>query len=154
MTNENRGRCRAIHLRLTLLSSRLSAKKLKALLSAKRLKGLVNKYYPNINFMSRSKHLTKLASIFIIKVDTTKSRSLVYRIKCEHEGCDASYIGKIERILHHRIKEHMANSSSACHQHEKTHQGNRLCYGDVEILDSADSNFKLECEELLHIVQH
>jgi hypothetical protein len=124
---------------------------------AKRLKGLVNKYYPNINFNVAFKTPDEIGKHFPYKdkVGTTKSRSLVvYRIKCGHEGCDASYIGKTERILHHRIKEHMANSSSACHQHEKTHPGHRLCYDDVEILDSADSNFKLECKELLHIVQN
>ena len=71
------------------------------------------------------------------------------RIKCE-----ASYIGKTERILQRRINEHMSDQNSACYKHQKDNPGHLMRFDKVEILDSADSNFKLECKELLHIIQH
>ena len=82
------------------------------------------------------------------------SRSLVvYRLRCSHPGCDESYIGKTERILLHRLKEHQSGESSVCHQHEVS-TGHEMDHENVEVLDSADSDFKLKLKELLHIVCH
>ena len=77
---------------------------------------------------------------------------VVYRVKCSNEDCNASYIGKTARILCHRIKEHRTGPESACHQHEMENPGHSMAYDNVEILDRADSNFKLEIKELLHIL--
>ena len=89
--------------------------------------------------------------------DTLKNaedRSLVvYSIRCDQ--CNAEYVGKTERILSYRIKEHSSNAktnTSACKQHERDHRGHTMNYGRVEVLDSADTNQKLLVKELLHIL--
>ncbi len=122
---------------------------------AKRLKGLVNNYYPQVDFNVAFKAPDEIGKHFPYKdsIRSKESRSLViYKIVCEREGCNATYIGKTERILCHRIKEHKKSSDSACHQHEIENPGHRMCYENVEIIDSASSDFKLRCKELLHIV--
>ena len=43
--------------------------------------------------------------------------------------------------------------NSACHQHERANPGHKMDYDEVEILDNADSNQKLEIKELLHIIK-
>ena len=78
---------------------------------------------------------------------------VVYRIKCSHEDCNATYIGKTCQILGHRIAEHRKQTSSACYQHEKRHPGHRMAYEEIEVIDKADSNQKLEIKELLHIIK-
>ena len=50
------------------------------------------------------------------------------------------------------MKEHQNGAESACRQHEIQNEGNLIAYENVEVLDRADSNFKLEIKELLHIV--
>lgn len=140
---------------------------------AKRLKGVVNKYYPDIDFNVAFKTPDEIGKHFSYKDKITKatSRSLVvYKINCgygsdsrnesdksnepeQRTKCDASYIGKTERILQRRINEHMSDPSSACYKHQIENPDHRMQFDKVEILDSADSNFKLECKELLHIIQ-
>lgn len=123
---------------------------------AKKVQHLVNEYYPQVDFNIAFKTPDEIGKHFPYKdnIKAKDGRSLViYRIKCKHEGCEASYIGKTERILQHRINEHRKFASSACHQHEKENIGHEMDYDNVEIIDSADSNMKLLCKELLHIVQ-
>lgn len=123
---------------------------------AKRLKRLVNDFYPQVDFNVAFRTPDEIGKHFPYKdnIKTNAQRSLVvYRIKCKHQGCDASYIGKTERILKHRIDEHKKKPDSACYQHEKENVGHVMDYDDVEIIDSADSNSKLLCKELLHIVK-
>ena len=124
---------------------------------AKKLKNLVEKHYPQVDFNVAFKTPNEIGKFFPFKdnIKQTTSRSLVvYRLKCTKEGCDASYIGKTERILCHRVKEHRTQASSACFQHEKQHKGHHINYDEVEILDSADNNLKLQIKELLQIVNH
>ena len=61
------------------------------------------------------------------------------------------YIGKTERILCHRLREHSENKKSALKEHadEKKHT---IDYENVKILDSADNDTKLRIKELLHIL--
>jgi hypothetical protein len=122
---------------------------------AKRLKGLVNTYYPKVDFNVAFKTPNEIGKFFPFKdnIKKTESRSLVvYRIKCAN--CDASYIGKTERILIHRLNEHRKSNNSACFQHEHENRGHKMAFERVEILDTADSNYKLELKELLHIIHH
>ena len=121
---------------------------------AKRMKGLVNQHYPQVDFNVAFKTPCEVGKHFPYKDNIKKieSRSLVvYKISCATEGCDATYVGKTERILCHRINEHRSLATSACHQHE-TDTGHKMDFDNTEIIDSADTNFKLECKELLHIV--
>ena len=122
---------------------------------AKRLKSHVNTFFPKVDFNVAFKSPNEIGKYFPYKdqVKNIQQRSLViYRLKCSMEGCNASYIGKTARILCHRIREHRTGPESACHQHEMENPGHTIAYDNVEILDRADSNFKLEIKELLHIV--
>jgi len=56
------------------------------------------------------------------------------------------HIGKTERILAHRINEHLKpNKDSAIHVFDPE---------NIEILDKATSNFKIRLKEELHIITH
>ena len=123
---------------------------------AKRLKTHVNKYFPQGDFNIAFKAPNEIGKFFPYKdrVKQVEHRSyVVYQIKCGEERCDATYIGKTSRILVHQLKEHQSNKESiTCKQHEIENPGHRMTYERVEILDSSESNFKLELNELLHII--
>ena len=72
-------------------------------------------------------------------------------MKCS--TCGATYIGKTEHILCHRLKEHRDGKSSACKQHVVSNPGHRIDFDNVEILDSADNDIKLRIKELMHILK-
>ena len=111
----------------------------------KRLKAHVNKHYPQVDFNIAFRAPNEIGKFFPFKdrVKQPQDRSLVvYRVKCSN--CDASYIGKTQRILCHRLKEHQKSSKSACKQHELNNPGHQMAYDEVEILDTAETNFKLE----------
>ena len=76
---------------------------------------------------------------------------VVYKLQCN--SCEASYIGKTERILGHRIKEHKTSNSSYCFQHMKNNVGHKIDYDGIEIIDRAVNNMKLQVKELLHILK-
>ncbi len=83
------------------------------------------------------------------KVNEREKQSLVvYHIKCK--DCGADYIGKTERILFYRLKEHKTQKSSALCQHQQS-TGHKIDFENVQILDRADSDRKLQLKELLHI---
>ena len=65
----------------------------------------------NVAFQSPMK-----ISLFKDKIKNVEEQSLVvYNLKCRE--CGVEYIGKTERILCHRLKEHRYNTNSACMQH-------------------------------------
>ena len=61
------------------------------------------------------------------------------------------YIGKTERILCHRLREHSESNKSALKQHADENK-HTIDYENVKILDSADNDTKLRIKELLHIL--
>jgi len=76
---------------------------------------------------------------------------VIYKITCE--TCKQSYIGKTKRILIHRIKEHNdTGKDSAIQTHRKEHPTHNINPYNIEIVDRADTNSKLELKEELHIV--
>ena len=78
---------------------------------------------------------------------------VVYKIRCE--TCNQEYIGKTERILEHRIKEHNnEKSESAIQTHKREYPAHKIDATNIEILDKADNNFKLMLKEMLHINAH
>ena len=94
-----------------------------------------------------------IAKLFPFKDNIKKvdERSMVvYELKCS--TCGVTYIGKTERILCHRLKEHRDKSSSACKQHIMSKPSHHIDFENVEILDSADNDLKLRIKELLHIL--
>ena len=81
-----------------------------------------------------------------------KQSLVIYHIKCK--DCQSDYIGKTERILHYRVREHKGESSnkeeSAIHKHhlETKHA---IDFDNVKIIDRADNDFKLQYKEVLQI---
>ena len=73
---------------------------------------------------------------------------MIYQIKCKE--FQASYIGKTERILFHRVEEHKGKSDSAIHEHHLV-TSHMIDFEKVEIIDRADSDFKLQFKEILQI---
>ena len=118
-----------------------------------RLKQLVNKNYPQIDFNVAFQAPMTIGKLFPFKdnVKNVEERSLVvYSLKCAI--CGVEYIGKTERILGHRLKEHKNNKASACRQHVDVNPTHHFDFNEVEILDTADSDRKLRIKELLHIL--
>ena len=77
---------------------------------------------------------------------------MAYHIKFSHEGCKENDIGKTERILMHRLKDHVReNFTPSCRQHEKS-TAHKMDYKNVEILDTASNDMKLRTKELVHIL--
>ena len=125
------------------------------------------------NFVNSNFRTTKLCVVFTTpteigknfkfkdRVDELEKQSLiVYQISCSQ--CEASYIGKTERIFTHRLKEHSRpkvnsldnnkTSDSAVYNHH-LETGHIIDYNSTKILDRADSDRKLQIKELLHIDQ-
>jgi hypothetical protein len=125
---------------------------------ALRLKRLVSTNYPQTEFNVAFQAPMTIGKLFPYK-DTVKNvldRSLVvYSLKCGN--CNDEYIGKTERLLGYRIKEHSSNAignKSACKLHERANTGHFINYDQVKILDGADTNHKLRIKELLHILKN
>ena len=119
-----------------------------------RLKKLVKVNYPQVDFNVAFKAPKTIGELFPFKdnVKNTEDKSLVvYKIKCKE--CGAEYIGKTERMLCHRIKEHQKNTNSVCYQHVEKNPGHQMDYENIEIIDKASTDFKLRMKELLHILK-
>jgi predicted GIY-YIG superfamily endonuclease len=115
-----------------------------------KLEHLVNGNLPQVEFNVAYQTPKTIGSYFPFKDNIKKpeDRSLVvYKISCKDY---AKYIGKTERILSHRIKEHQKSESSACLRHSKETK-HTIDYDNIEIIDKADSDLKLRIKELLHI---
>jgi hypothetical protein len=82
-------------------------------------------------------------------------RMVVYKINCK--TCNFDYIGKKERILVHRLKEHQKKkqktNKSACYEHIEENPTHEMGYENIQVIDRASSNFKLRMKELLHILK-
>ena len=117
------------------------------------LNKLIKKNYPQVKMLVAFKTQNAIGNLFPFKdrVNNVRLKSkVVYHLKCK--DCDANYIGKTERILHHRLLEHeKKDKNSAIHQHLLLHKSHRFDFDNVEILDRADTDYKLQIKELLHI---
>lgn len=118
-----------------------------------RLKHLIESNYPQVDFNIAFQAPSTIGQLFPFKdgIKNIEDRSrVVYSLKCI--TCGACYIGKTERILCHRLKEHQTSKTSACIQHVESHPGHLIDYQNVEILDSASNDNMLRIKELLHIL--
>jgi hypothetical protein len=118
-----------------------------------RLKSTIEEYYPQVEFNVAFQSPMTIGKMLPFKdnVKNVQDRSLVvYSLKCT--TCGAEYIGKTERILCHRIKEHMNNTNSALKQHLEMNKDHHIDFENVEILDNAENDTKLRIKELLHIL--
>ena len=122
-----------------------------------RLRKLVSENYWQTDFNVAFQAPRTIEKLFPFKdgVKNVLDRSLVvYSLKCGK--CEEEYIGKTERLLGYRIKEHRsdcASNNSACKRHERSNHNHKIDYDNVEVLDSADTDHKLRIKELLHILK-
>ena len=123
---------------------------------ASRLKNLVESNYPQVEFNVAFQAPMTIGKLFPFKdnIKNVLERScVVYCLKCE--TCGKQYIGKTDRILYHRMKEHSSKSpsnKSACREHILSHPDHFFDYNEVKVLDSADNFLNLRIKELLHIL--
>jgi hypothetical protein len=75
---------------------------------AVRLKSLVEESYSQVDFNVAFKSPKTIGSLFPFKdqIKEKTSQSLVFYVKINRKTCNVDYIGKTERILVHRLKEH------------------------------------------------
>lgn len=117
-----------------------------------RLKKLVERNFPQVDMKVAFKTPNEVGKLFPFKdrvKEPFKQSLVVYKITCQ--TCKADYIGKTERILQHRINEHKKSTKSALMQHIKENPRHKIDYENIEILDRAESDFKLRLKEMLHI---
>ena len=76
---------------------------------------------------------------------------VVYKLKCE--TCGASYIGETRALLSKRIYQHTTDNESAVKQHLITNKGHFFNITKIEVIDHADSDYKLKLIELQHIIK-
>ena len=75
---------------------------------------------------------------------------VVYKLKCL--DCGVEYIGKTKRILKERLHSHKSHDESAVYQHiVKTNH--RIDFENVQVIDRADTDYKLKLIELQHIIK-
>jgi predicted GIY-YIG superfamily endonuclease len=120
---------------------------------ANKLTKLVNSTFESVDLRIAFKAPNEIGKMFPFK-DNIKENHLkslvVYKIKCE--TCNQCYIGKTERILTHRIKEHNnSKKESAIQTHKRLNPTHQIDASNIEIIDRADTNFKLMLKEMLHI---
>ena len=125
---------------------------------SEKLKRLVEKTYSSVNLRVAFTTPSDLSKNFKFKdkiIEVEKQSLVVYHIKCSE--CHADYIGKTERILSYRIKEHQSskkdkkgNYASALYEHHKL-TNHKIDFDGIKILDRADSDPKLKIKEILHI---
>ena len=66
--------------------------------------------------------------------------------------CEASYIGKTESILCHRLKEHQTSKTSARIHNVESHIGHKIDFENAEIIHSLTNDIKLWIQELIHLL--
>ena len=121
---------------------------------AHRLKKHVEANFKNVEFNVAFQTPATIGQLFPFKDNIKNAKdksSVVYKLSCT--TCNAAYIGMTERILALRVKEHIKSPESACLQHLKNNPTHEIDYENVEVLDSADGEYKLRVKELLHILQ-
>ena len=96
---------------------------------------------------------SKLSSLSKVKCELpVLSRSnVVYLIKCGN--CSEFYIGKTERRLSQRVKEHMTSESSALRKHELA-SGHKIDFDSVSVLACDNHPTRLLIKETLAIKEH
>ncbi len=93
--------------------------------------------------------------MFPFKDQIKEKTSQSFKNNCKK--CNVDYIGKTERILVDRLKEHQkkkqTTNKSACYEHIKENPTHEMDYENIKVIDRARSNFKLRMKELLHILK-
>ena len=111
--------------------------------------------FPDLDFKIAFKSPGDIGKLFPFK-DKIKNKAMqslvIYQIKCT--TCNASYIGKTERHLQKRLREHNNPTSvdkSAIQMHKNEHPSHNIDPFEAEILDRASDDYKLQMKEWIHI---
>ena len=74
---------------------------------------LFRKHFPQFDIKIVLSNKITIGSLFPVKEQLPKfmCSNVIYRYKCESEGCESSYVGSTVRALHDRVCEHMAISN-------------------------------------------
>ncbi len=119
---------------------------------SKRLKDLVKNSFKNVEFRVAFKTPNEIGKMFPFKdkiSDPNKLSNVVYYLKCNN--CDANYIGETSRTVGVRMKEHATtDKASVVNQHLRDNPGHVFNFEDVQILDTATSDYQLQLKEMLH----
>jgi hypothetical protein len=118
---------------------------------ARKLKELVKEHFHKINLRVAFKAPAELGDHFPFKdkVDDPKKLSgVIYHLKCKN--CSDSYIGMTTRTFIKRMSEHKKDKNSHVFQHNSL-DNHEIDFDNVEILDRADSELKLQYKEMLYI---
>ena len=130
---------------------------------ARRLKQLVEDNIPKVEFNVAYQTPRTIGSLFPYKDKITDKMSqslVVYRLKCRM--CQQCYIGKTERALGIRYKEHVSipkvvkeetKITSAVKEHMIENPGHTFPIDSLDIVDRASNDHKLKVKELLHILE-
>jgi hypothetical protein len=120
---------------------------------ARELKWKVESNFKDIELNVAFQSPKTIGQLFPFKdkiVDNKNKSMVIYKISCKQ--CDATYIGKTERILSYRLNEHSKSKTSAIYQHS-TDTGHQMNFDNPEIIDNASNDLKLRIKELLHILK-
>ena len=118
---------------------------------ARKIQETVKNHFQNVNLRVAFKSPATLSSHFPFKdkiADPSKLSNVIYHLKCKN--CENDYIGLSTRIWSHRRREHETDKKSHVYQHH-IQPGHEIDFDNVEILDRADSERKLEYKEMLYI---
>jgi hypothetical protein len=118
---------------------------------ARKLKELVKEHFHKVNLRVAFKAPAELGDHFPFKdkVDDPKKLSgVIYHLKCKN--CTDSYIGMTTRTFLKRLAEHKKDKNSHVFQHHSL-INHEIDFENVEILDRADSELKLQYKEMLYI---
>jgi hypothetical protein len=125
----------------------------------KRLKEFIEFNFSNVELKVVFVAPKEIRNLFKFKdriTDKFKQSLVIYRFRCNN--CNHSYIGKTERIMGNRFKEHVRKPTAktpnpnAPYKHSVLFN-HEIDYTGFELLDRADSNFKLCIKEKLYIIE-
>ena len=122
----------------------------------KKLRELISKFYPQADLQVAYKAQKQLKDLFRCKdqIPKLQKSKVIYKLKCL--DCNAFYIGKTKRHLATRVQEHKEGKGdrdqeiSAVFKHMKDN-GHQIDFENVEILDMAQSDYRLGLKESMYI---
>jgi hypothetical protein len=118
---------------------------------ARKIKNIVKEHFQNVHLRIAFKAPAELGDHFPFKDkvnDPSKLSGVVYHLKCKN--CQDSYIGMTTRTCSTRMEEHKKDNKSHVFQHNVL-EGHEIDFDNVQILDRANTELKLQYKEMLYI---
>ena len=111
----------------------------------------MKEYFQNVHLRIAFKAPAESGDLFPFKDkvnDQSKLSGAVYHLKCKN--CQDSYIGMTTRTCSTRMEEHKKDNKSHVFQHNVL-EGHEIDFDNVQILDRANTELKLQYKEMLYI---